>query len=117
MDSDGREVVARDGLSLRAAVLVASERVDHVRGVGLDVKVEHLPVAIRGLTDGELVPDASGVAVAPDRWLSHRCSLRFSSSRVRLKSAASSNRAATASSAPACSANSAGSGPGSAMNV
>jgi hypothetical protein len=64
---DGGQVVAGDGLGLRAPVQIAGERVDHVRGAGRDVEVEHLPVAVRGLPDGELVPDAGGVAVAPDR--------------------------------------------------
>ena len=107
-----------DRLRLRAAVLVAGERVDDVCRLGVHVCVEHLPAAVGGLADDELVPVAVGVVVTPDRWLSHRSSLRLSSSlRVRLRSAASSNRAATASSAPACSANSLGNGPGSAMNV
>jgi hypothetical protein len=63
---DRGQVVARDRLGLRAPVQIA-ERVDHARGAGRDVEVEHLPVAVRRLPDGELVPDAGGVAVAPDR--------------------------------------------------
>jgi hypothetical protein len=63
---DRGEVVAGDRLGLRTPVLVAGERVDHVRGVGRDVEVEHLPVAVRRLPDGEFVADAGGVAVAPN---------------------------------------------------
>ena len=77
--ADGGEVVAGDRLGLRAAVLVARERVDDVRRVAREVDVEHLPVAVGGLADDELVPGAVRVAVAPDRWFSHGCSLRFQS--------------------------------------
>jgi hypothetical protein len=63
----GDEVVAGDRLGLRAAVLVVRELVDDVRRVGVDVEVEHLPAAVRGLADDKRVPGATGVAIAPDR--------------------------------------------------
>ena len=72
MSADGGQVVAGDRLGLRAAVLVARERVDHVRRVARDVDVEHLPVAVGGVADDELVPGAVRVAVAPNRWVFHR---------------------------------------------
>ncbi len=56
--------VAGDRLGLRAAVLVAGERVDHPRVLGAGV--EHVPVAAGGLANDEIVPAAVGVAVAPD---------------------------------------------------
>ena len=45
----------------------------------VDVDVEHVPVAVGGLADDELVPGAVRVAVAPDLGFSHRgSSLRVS---------------------------------------
>ena len=71
VSADGGQVVAGDRLGLRAAVLVARERVDDVRCVAREVDVEHVPVAVGGLVHDELVAGAVRVAVAPDLGLCH----------------------------------------------
>ncbi len=67
-----------DGLGLRAAVLVTRECIDDVRRLAANVDVEHVPVAVGGLADDELVAGAVGVAVAPNLGFAHWCTLRLS---------------------------------------
>jgi hypothetical protein len=67
---DGAQAVACDRLRLRAPILFARELLDHPRPGA--VEIEHQPAAVGGPAHDELVLYATGLPVAPNRWVFHR---------------------------------------------